>query len=51
MQRDEIRAMNGGAGAAYLKPQLDRVQQPDVVPGLMSPLLGVPQHSAAESKA
>jgi hypothetical protein len=35
----------------YLKPISDRVQQPDVIPRLTSPLVGVPEHTAIESKA
>jgi len=35
----------------YLKPISDRVQQPDVIPRLMSPLVGIPEHTAIESKA
>lgn len=34
-----------------LKPISDRVQQPDVIPRLTSPLVGVPEHTAIESKA
>lgn len=35
----------------YLKPISDRVQQPDVIPRLMRPLVGIPEHTAIESKA
>lgn len=34
-----------------LKPISDRVQQPDVIPRLMRPLVGIPEHTAIESKA
>lgn len=34
-----------------LKALPDRVQQPDVVPRLVRPLVGIPEHAAIESKA
>lgn len=36
--------------AGYLKALPDGVQKPDVVPRLVRPLVGIPEHAAVESK-